>query len=193
MYFPLTGPTPTTWAMGSPAYVVKSPRAASLGREVRELVRQVAPEAPVYREFTMEFLAQRSMVQLSFTMLTLGVVSALAMILGAVGLYGVLAYVVAERTREIGVRMALGATAGAVRRMVVSQGAKVVLVGTVVGVAAALASTRLLDALLYEVDAVDPVVFVAMSIMMIGIGMLASYVPARRASNVDAIESLRND
>ena len=100
----------------------------------------------------MEFLAQRSMVQLSFTMLTLGVVSALALILGAVGLYGVLSYVVAERTREIGVRMALGATAGAVRRMVVSQGAKVVLVGAVVGVAAALASTRLLEALLYEVE-----------------------------------------
>jgi ABC-type antimicrobial peptide transport system permease subunit len=126
-------------------------------------------------------------------MLTLGVVSALALILGAVGLYGVLAYVVAERTREIGVRMALGATAGAVRRMVVSQGAKVVLVGTAVGVAAALASTRLLDALLYDVNAVDPVVFVAMSMTMIGIGMLASYVPARRASNVDPIESLRND
>jgi putative ABC transport system permease protein len=193
VYFPLTGPEPTAWAMGSPAYVVKSPRAASLGREVRELVRQVAPEAPVYREFTMEFLAQRSMVQLSFTMLTLGVVSALAMILGAVGLYGVLAYVVAERRREIGVRMALGATAGAVRRMVVSQGAKVVLVGIVVGVTAALASTRLLETLLYEVDALDPVVFVAMSLTMMGIGMLASYVPARRASKVDAIESLRND
>ena len=133
------------------------------------------------------------MVQLSFTMLTLGVVSVLAMILGAVGLYGVLAYVVAERTREIGVRMALGATAGAVRRMVVSLGAMVVMVGTVVVLAAALASTRLLDALLYEVDALDPVVFVAMSITMIGIGMLASYVPARRASNVDEIESLRND
>ena len=192
LYFPLTGPIPTAWAMGSPAYVVKSPRAASLGREVRELVRQVAPEAPVYREFTMEFLAQRSMVQLSFTMLTLGVVSALAMILGAVGLYGVLAYVVAERTREIGVRMALGATAGAVRRMVVAQGAKVVLAGIVLGVAAALASTRLLDALLYEVNALDPVVFVAMSMMMLGIGLLASYVPARRASNVDAIESLRD-
>ena len=127
------------------------------------------------------------------TMLTLGVVSVLAMILGAVGLYGVLAYVVAERTREIGVRMALGATAGTVRRMVVSQGAKVVLAGVVVGVAAAVASTRLLKALLYEVSAVDPSVFVAMSITMIGIGLLASYVPARRASNVDAIESLRND
>ena len=193
VYFPLTGPTPAMWAMGSPAYIVKSPRAASLAQEVRELVRQVAPEAPVYREFTMEFLAERSMVQLSFTMLTLGVVSALAMILGAVGLYGVLSYVVAERTREIGVRMALGATAGAVRRMVVSQGAKVVIAGTVVGLAAALASTRLLDALLYEVDALDPVVFVAMSLMLIGIGMLASYVPARRASHVDATVALRND
>ena len=192
-YFPLTGPTADSWWLGSPAYVVKSPRPGSLGREVRELVRQVAPEAPVYREYTMEFLAQRSMIQLSFTMLTLGVVSALAMILGAVGLYGVLAYVVAERTQEIGVRMALGATAGAVRRMVVSQGAKVVVVGIVLGVAAALASTRLLNRLLYDVNAADPVVFVAMSIMMIGIGLLASYVPARRASNVDAIESLRND
>jgi putative ABC transport system permease protein len=193
VYFPLTGPTPTAWAMGSPAYVVKSPRAASLGREVRELVRQVAPEAPVYREYTMEFLAQRSMIQLSFTMLTLGVVSALAMILGAVGLYGVLAYVVAERTREIGVRMALGATAGSVRRLIVSQGAKVVLVGVVVGIGVAIASTRLLNALLYEVNASDPLVFVAMSIMMMSIGLLASYVPARRASNMDAMESLRND
>jgi predicted permease len=193
VYFPLTGPAPDTWALGSPAYVIKSSRAESLGREVRELVRQVAPEAPVYREFTMAFLARRSMVQLSFTMLTLGVVSVLAMILGAVGLYGVLAYVVAERRREIGVRMALGATATAVRTMVVAQGARVVAFGIVVGVAAALASTRFLEALLYEVDALDPVVFVVMSITMIGIGMLASYVPARRASNVNAIESLRTD
>jgi predicted permease len=142
VYYPLTGPTPRAWALGSPAYVVKSARASSLGNEVRELVRQVAPEAPVYRDFTMEFLAQRSMVQLSFTMLTLGVVSVLAMILGAVGLYGVLSYVVAERTREIGVRMALGATTASVRRMVVSQGVKVVLIGAVVGVVVALASTR---------------------------------------------------
>jgi ABC-type antimicrobial peptide transport system permease subunit len=89
--------------------------------------------------------------------------------------------------------MALGATTGAVRRMVVSQGAKVVLAGIILGIATALASTRLLNRLLYDVNAVDPVVFVAMSITMIGIGLLASYVPARRASNVDAIESLRND
>lgn len=193
MYLPATGPTPVAWGLGSPAYVVKSPRAATLQREVRELVRAVAPEAPVYREYTMEFLAQRSMVQLSFTMLTLGVVSALALILGAVGLYGVLSYVVAERTREIGVRMALGATSGVVRRQVVGQGARVVGAGVVLGVAAAFASTRLLGTLLYDVKAVDPIVFAAMSLMMLTIGMLASYVPARRASAVAPIEALRSD
>ena len=193
VYLPLTGPTPTSWGMGSPAYAVKSSRAATLGPEVRELVRQIAPEAPVYREYTMEFLAHRSMVQLSFTMLTLGVVSGLALILGALGLYGVLSYVVAERTREIGVRMALGATTGAVRRQVVSDGAKVVLVGIVVGVAVALASTRFLSTLLFDVKAVDPIVFAAMSMMMLGVGMLASYMPARRASSVNPIEALRSD
>jgi ABC-type antimicrobial peptide transport system permease subunit len=160
---------------------------------VRELVRQIAPEAPVYREFTMAFLAKRSMQQLSFTMLTLGVVAGLALLLGAIGLYGVLSYVVAERTREIGVRMALGATASAVRRMVVSQGARVVVVGAIIGVAVALASTRVLGSLLFGVKPVDPIVFAAMSAMMVAIGGLASYIPARRASSVNPIESLRSD
>ncbi|MGH7639170.1 MAG: ADOP family duplicated permease [Gemmatimonadaceae bacterium] len=193
MYLPLTGPEARAWGMGSPAYVVNSPRADQLQREVRELVRQIAPEAPVYREYTMEFLARRSMIQLSFTMLTLAVVSGLALLLGAIGLYGVLSYVVAERTREIGVRMALGATAGAVRRLVVSQGARVVLIGVALGIGAAFASTRLLGTLLYGVNAVDPLVFVGMSVMMLAVGMLASYMPARRASAVDPIESLRSD
>jgi predicted permease len=193
LYFPLTGPTPKIWAIGSPAYVVKSSRAEFMTDEVRTLVRELAPEAPVYHEFTMEYLARRSMIQLSFTMLTLGVVSALALILGVVGLYAVLSYVVAQRTREIGVRMALGATAGAVRRQVVSQGVKVVAVGVVIGVGVAVGSTRFLSTLLYDVKAVDPLVFAAMALTMIGMGVLASYVPARRASNVDPIEALRSD
>ena len=193
VYLPLTGPAPTAWAMTSPAYVVKSSRADRLQSEVRELVRQIAPEAPVYREYTMEFLARRSMQQLSFTMLTLGVVAGLALLLGAIGLYGVLSYVVAERTREIGVRMALGATASAVRRMVVSQGARVVVVGAIIGIVVALASTRVLGSLLFGVKPVDPIVFAAMSAMMIAIGALASYIPARRASNVNPIDSLRGD
>jgi predicted permease len=193
IYFPLTGPAPRAWGMGSPAYVVKSTRADMLKREVRAIIHDVAPEAPVYREFTMEFLARRSMLQLSFTMLTLGVVSALALLLGVVGLYGVLSYVVAQRTREIGVRMALGATAAIVRRQVVSQGAKVVLAGVVIGVGAGLVSTRLLATLLFGVKAVDPLVFGAMSAVMVGMGVLASYMPARRASSVDPIVALRND
>jgi ABC-type antimicrobial peptide transport system permease subunit len=141
----------------------------------------------------MAVVARRSMIQLSFTMLTLGVVSGLALLLGAVGLYGVLSYVVAERRREIGVRMALGAQARAVRRMVVAQGVRVVLIGVGIGVVVALASTRLLGALLYDVRAVDPLVFAAMSLMMLGIGALASWVPARRASGVNPIESLRSE
>jgi hypothetical protein len=193
VYFPLTGPTPDAWIIDSPAYVVKSPRAESLKDEVRALVREVAPEAPVYREYTMEFLARRSMIQLSFAMLTLGVVSALALLLAAVGLYGVLSYVVTQRTREFGVRMALGATAAALHRQVLSQGARVVLVGVVIGVGMALGSTRLLGTLLYGIKPVDSLVFAAMSFMMLGIGLLASYLPARRASNVDPIEALRFD
>jgi ABC-type lipoprotein release transport system permease subunit len=193
MYLPLTGPAPTAWGMGSPAYVVKSSRADALTADIRRLVREIAPEAPVYREFTMEFLAQRSMVQLSFTTLTLGVLSALALILGAVGLYGVLSYVVTQRTREIGVRMALGATAAAVRRQVVLQGTRVVLVGAVVGVAAAFVATRWLANLLFEVKPVEPIAFAGMSAMMIAIGMLASYMPARRAISVDPMHALRGE
>jgi predicted permease len=193
VYFPLTGPTRDAWGMGSPAYVVKSVRGDLLKNDVRRLVHEIAPEAPVYREFTMEFLARRSMVQLSFTALTLGVLSVLALVLGVVGLYGVLSYVVAQRTREIGVRMALGASAGAVRRQVVSQGTTVVLIGVAIGIAAAYSSTRLLAKLLYGVNPVDPFAFTAMSAMMIAMGILASYVPARRASSVDPMEALRRD
>ena len=193
VYFPLVGPTPDAWRISSPAYVLKTARAEVIAPEVRALVREVAPEAPMYRVFTMAGLATDSMVQLSFTMLTLGVISTLALILGAVGLYGVLSYVVAERTREIGVRMALGATAEQVRRMVVAQGARVVGAGIVIGVLTALASTRAIKSLLYGVTAVDAGTFVAMSVSMILIGMLASYLPARRASSVDPMEALRSD
>jgi ABC-type antimicrobial peptide transport system permease subunit len=193
IYYPLVGPTPDAWAITTPAYVVKTARAEGIAPEIRALIREVAPEAPMYRVFTMAGLAADSMVQLSFTMLTLGVVSGLALILGAVGLYGVLSYVVAERTREIGVRMALGATSTQVRRMVVAQGSRVVVVGIAIGVAAALAATRALGSLLFGVAPVDPATFVAMSAVMIVIGLLASYLPARRASSIDPIESLRSE
>ena len=193
VYFPLVGPTPRSWVISSPAYVVRTPRAESIAPDVRALVRSVAPTAPMYRVFTMEGLARDSTITLSFTMLTLGIVATLALILGAVGLYGVLSYVVAQRTREIGVRMALGAEAGRVRRMVVAQGARVVVVGVIIGVGVAIASTRALESLLYGVKALDLPTFIGMSLSMLLIGLLASYVPARRASRVDPIESLRGE
>jgi predicted permease len=193
VYLPVVGPEPMSRVISSPAYVVKTSRAESIGPEIRALAKEAAPQAPMYRLFTMAGLAADSMVALSFTMLTLGIVSGLALILGAVGLYGVLSYVVAERTVEIGVRMALGAQARQVRRMVVAQGARVVAAGVVIGVAVAVLSTRALGSLLFGVAAFDLGTFVAMSASMILIGMLASYLPARRASRVDPVESLRGE
>ncbi len=193
VYFPLVGPEPTSWAISSPGYVVKTTRGASIAPDVRALVRDVAPTAPMYRVFTMAELARDSMVRLTFTMLTLGIVSVLALILGAVGLYGVLSYAVAQRTREIGVRMALGAEARQVRWMVVAEGARLVTIGVAMGVAVALASTRALESLLYGVEALDAASFAVISIAMMVIGLVASYVPARRASRVDPIESLRGE
>jgi putative ABC transport system permease protein len=193
MYYPLVGPTPRSWALSSPAYVIKTARAEVIAPEVRTIVREIAPNAPMYRVYTMAGLARDSMVDLSFTMFLLGIVSALALILGAVGLYGVMSYVVAERTREIGVRMALGAESSQVRRMVVMQAARVLGLGVLIGIAVALASTHALGSLLFGVAPLDALTFVGMSAWMITIGLLASYMPARRASNVNPMESLRSD
>jgi ABC-type antimicrobial peptide transport system permease subunit len=147
----------------------------------------------MYRVFTMADLAADSMVELSFTTLMLAIVSALALVLGAVGLYGILSYVVAQRRREIGVRMALGAPARRVQRMVVAQGARVVVIGVVAGLAVAVASTRVLDRLLFDVESADAITFVAMTAALLVVGLLASWLPARRASSVDPIESLRGE
>lgn len=193
VYFPLTGQLPTQWMLSSPAFVVKTGRADTIAADIRTVVREVAPEAPMYRAYTMEGLADRSLLPLSFTMLTLATVSALALILGAIGLYGVLSYVVSERTREIGVRMALGAQVGGVRRMVVAQGAKVVGLGVVIGLAIATFSTQALGALLFGVQARDLTVFGGTAVAITVIGLAASYLPARRASNVDPLESLRSE
>ena len=193
VYFPIVGPQPRSWVISSPAYVVKTARAEFIAPDIRALVREVAPSAPMYRTFTMAELARDSMVGLSFTMLVLLIASTLALVLGAVGLYGVLSYVVAQRTREIGVRMALGAETGQVRRMVVAQGARVVVLGVAIGLGVALASAKVLGSLLFEVATVDVATYVLTSLSMVAVGLMASYVPARRASNVDPIESLRGD
>lgn len=191
VYFPLVAQNPENWAFSSPGFVLKTVRAGEIGPEVRALVREMAPSAPMYRAFTMEGLAMESMVALRFTTLALGVSSVLALLLGVIGLYGVLSYVVAERTREIGVRMALGARAEGVSRMVVVQGMRVVGYGIMVGLVVSVAVTRTLASLLFEVQPVDMATFVVVSVTMLLVGAVASYVPARRASRVDPVESLR--
>jgi predicted permease len=194
VYFPFVGQTPeTSRNMGSPGYVVRTARTDTIGDEIRAAVREVAPTAPMYRVYTMEGLASSSMFNLSFTMMTLGVSASLALLLGALGLFGVLSYVVAQRTREIGVRMALGAEAAQVRRLVVLQGSRLLALGVVIGLVAAAGSTQVLGSLLFGVQSADLATFVGMSVAMALIGLLASYLPARRASSVDPIESLRND
>jgi predicted permease len=193
VYLPLVGATPTAWAVGTPAYVMKSARADVIGPEVRALIQEIAPGAPMYRVFTMEQLADRSMARLSFTMVNLFIAATLALLLGAVGIYGTISYVVSRRTREIGIRMALGAKAADVRRMVVSQGGRVAFIGVVIGLVAAVFAARSLESLLYEVQARDPIVFAAVALVMIGVALIASYLPARRASAVDPVVAIRTD
>jgi ABC-type antimicrobial peptide transport system permease subunit len=187
------GVTARSWAVGTPAYVVKTARAETIAPEIREIVKEISPTAPMYREFTMRALAARSMASLSFTMLTLGVAATLALLLGAIGIYGTLSYVVSQRTREIGIRMALGAQAEQVRRMVVAQGAMVAGAGALIGLLGALLLARVLESLLFGVTALDPVTFVATAAVLLGTALLASYLPARRASRVEPVEALAGE
>ncbi|MQA92555.1 MAG: FtsX-like permease family protein [Gemmatimonas sp.] len=192
VYLPMVGHTEQSWGVFNPTYVVKSSRAGSLAPEVRELIREIAPEAPTYHIFTMSALVARSVARLTFTMLTLGIAAGIAIILGAVGLYGVLSYVVSQRTQEIGIRMALGARAGELRRMIVAQGSRVTLLGVLIGAIAAVALTRVLESLLFGVAAVHVPTFAITAGLMLGVALLASYLPARRASSVDPVQALRS-
>jgi ABC-type antimicrobial peptide transport system permease subunit len=189
-------PDPMVYLPGvspSPAYVVKSARADQLAPEVRAVIREVAPQSPMYRVFTMKSLAARAIASLSFTMVMVGIAALLALVLGAVGLYGVLSYSVTRRAREIGVRMALGAEPGAVRRMFIWQGTRVTLVGVIVGAFAAVGFTKYVQTLLYGVQRLDIAAFAGMSAVMLVVALVASYIPARRASRVDPLIALRGE
>jgi predicted permease len=189
-------PEPMVYLPGvsaSPAYVIRSPRADQLAAEVRAVIREMAPQSPMYRIFTMQSLADRSMASLSFTMLMVGLGAGLAHVLGAGGLYGVRSYNVPRRAQEIGVRMALGAEAGVVRRMFIWQGTRVTLAGVVIGIAAAVGLTTYVQTLLYGVERLDLTAFAGMSGVMLAVAFIASYLPARRASRVDPLVALRGE
>jgi ABC-type antimicrobial peptide transport system permease subunit len=128
---------------------------------------------------------------MAFTMVLLAVAAIMALLLGIVGIYGVIAYVVTQRTGEIGVRLALGASPGAVAGMIVRQGGVVAASGMVIGIAGALAVGRVMESLLYDVSPWDPIVFVVTAIGLFIVAMIACWVPARRAARIDPLIAMR--
>jgi hypothetical protein len=158
---------------------------------VRRIVNELDPQVPIADVESMEQLLAESLARRSFTMMLLATAAALALVLSAVGIYGVISYVVAQRRGEIGIRMALGARAVEVRRLVVRQSLALAAVGVVIGLAGALAATRLLGALLFGVSPTDPLVLASATVLLVILAALASYAPAVRASRVDPVEALR--
>jgi predicted permease len=186
---------------GSPLFMprtfVYSVRVSGMGPlqtldRVREAVWAVNPDLALADIRTQEDIMARSAARASFTMVLLSLSATLALALGTVGLYGVISFSVANRTRELGLRMAMGARREEVTRMVLSQGLRLVMVGMAIGAVGAAALTRLMDALLFGVTPGDPLTYAVVSIVLAGSALLASFVPARRAASVHPSLALRH-
>jgi len=160
---------------------------------VKAEIRALDPDLPVYDVRTMDQRVGASLATRRFSMTLLAVFAAIAMILASVGVYGVMAYIVSQGTREIGIRMALGATRRAILALVVRRGMTLALAGVGIGLAGALALTRLLSSFLFGIRAHDPVTFASISILLLAVALVASIIPARRAARVDPLISLRCD
>ena len=160
---------------------------------IKTIVRQIDPQAAIDNVATMERIVSNSIGRQRLYAALLGIFAAVAVALAGIGIYGVMAYAVTQRTREIGIRMALGAARGTVMRLVLGQGAVLAGAGIAFGLAGAAATTRYLDTLLFGLTPLDPATFAVVSLMFAAIAALASYVPARRATKVDPLVALRHD
>jgi ABC-type antimicrobial peptide transport system permease subunit len=169
---------------GDPLALVSLVRREAEALNARIPVSNPRPFSDVFAQAT---------ARVSFTMSLLGVASAIALLLGLVGIYGVISYVVGQRTREIGVRLALGATAPSVRQMVVRQGLVLAGIGVAIGLAASAALSSVMATLLYGVRAIDPVTYAAVSVVLVTVSIAATWIPATRAAAVDPARALRAD
>lgn len=195
-YFPLRSGPLTYPSLSSATVVLRvapGRDATELAPAVRELVTRLNGSVPVTTVQTVDEVVAAEMAGDSVTMVLLGIAAAMALFLGAIGLFGVISYVVSQRTREIGVRMALGAEAAQVSRMILIQGLVVTVVGVTAGLAGSVGLTRFMGSILYEVSATDPATFVAAPLLLLGVSLLASWLPARRAARVDPMASLRRE
>jgi len=178
---------------GAIVFVRSSRDAASLGPEIRRAIHEIAPSFPIYDMQTMENRAVGATAQARFSAELLGLFAFSALSLAVIGLYGVMSLAVTARTREIGIRIALGADHGRVQRLVVREGVALVGAGAAIGVAGALVCTRLLQTLLFDLSPSDPATYVGIVALLGAAAVTASWIPARRASRVDPVVALRAD
>jgi putative ABC transport system permease protein len=160
---------------------------------VRGEVAALDPNLPLFDVTTLKEHMRLALFPARVAAMVLGVFGLVALLLSAIGIYGITSYAVSQRTHEIGIRMALGAQLGDVLRLVLNHGLKLTLIGAALGLVGAYLATRAITAVLYGVSATDPLTFVSVSILLIGVALLACYVPARRATKVDPLIALRNE
>ena len=174
-------------------FVIRSERAGteSFLTQVRQAVWSVNASLPLASVRTMQDIYEESLATTSFTLVMLGIAGAMALMLGLIGIYGVISYTVSQRTREIGIRVALGAEPGALRRLFVLYGLALAAAGAAIGLAAAAGLTRFMKSVLFGISPLDPLTYSAVLLVLIAATVLASYLPARRAAAVDPVETLR--
>ena len=163
----------------------------TLSPMVKSALRSIDPDLPIYSVRTMSERVEESLARRKFSMLLLGLFAGFALALATIGIYSVMAYLVSQGTREIGIRMALGATQREILKLVVMQGMTLAISGGAIGLAAALVFARLMRSLLFGINATDPVTFGAISLLLTMVALFATYIPARRAARVDPMLCLR--